>query len=131
MNKMPYNKWVNVEINNLLENVEKIPNKYDEQVIRKLLIFLNYDNEERISKFFHDRCNNEELFEILITILLDESEDYSNDARYSAARVIPYFDEIILKSHKRDLIYAQNYSIKNLHPFSNDNIPIYLNNDDN
>ena len=44
MNKMPYSKWVNIEINNLLENVEKMSNKYDEQVIRKLLIFLNYVN---------------------------------------------------------------------------------------
>ena len=131
MNKMPYSKWVNIEINNLLENVEKMSNKYDEQVIRKLLIFLNYDNEERISNFLKKRCNNEELFETLITILLDESEDYSNDARYSAARVIPYFDETILKSHKRELIYAQNYSIKNLNPFSNDNIPNYLHNHDN
>lgn len=55
---------------------------------------------------------------MLLRILLDESEEYSNDARYSAARIIPLFDSSILKKYKKELSYAQNYSIINLRPFS-------------
>ena len=66
--------------NNLKRILKKYYNDVDEEeLINRIMNEDNcvcecdifYDNEERISKFFHDRCNNEELFEILITILLD------------------------------------------------------------
>ncbi|RKD30683.1 hypothetical protein [Lacrimispora algidixylanolytica] len=69
---------------------------------------------------------DESLFKVILSILLDESEDYSNDARYSAAKIIPYFNLDILKKYKKELLYVQRYKLENLRPFPNDTSLIWL-----
>lgn len=64
---------------------------------------------------------------MLFCILLDESEDYSNDARMAAAHYIGKFDESYLKKHKNKILYALNYEIHALHPFINQKRPKWLN----
>ena len=54
---------------------------------------------------------------MLLKVLLDENEEYSNDSRYSAARIIPLFSVSLLKKYKKELSHAQNYTITNLKPF--------------
>ena len=74
---------------------------------------------------FKQNINDENLLKVLFKILLDESEEYSNDARYSAARMIPLFNSDILKKYKKELHHAQSYKINNLKLFPKDE-PIWL-----
>ncbi|MHC1748030.1 MAG: hypothetical protein AB9856_06515 [Cellulosilyticaceae bacterium] len=105
----------------------KNDNEYDEEIIREYLIFSrNGRTGEVLSEFFKENNSDESLFKVIVEILLDESEDYSNDARYSAAKIIPYFNLDILKRYKKELLYVQSYKLKNLRPFSENNSPSWL-----
>jgi hypothetical protein len=126
MSEINFDEWLELRVNELLNSQINCGNNYDEEVIREYLIFLHYKEGLKLVNFFKKRKDDEALFKILIKILLDESEDFSNDARYSVAYLIPGFDEIILKKYKKHLIYAQNYSIAGLKPFIDNNIPNWL-----
>ncbi len=90
------------------------------------MIFSSYVGiGEELLNFFKQNINDENLLKVLFKILLDESEEYSNDARYSAARMIPLFNSDILKKYKKELHHAQSYKINNLKPFPKDE-PIWL-----
>jgi hypothetical protein len=105
----------------------KSDNEYIEELIREYLVFSqNSKAGEVIIEFFKENNRDENLFKVILGILLDESEDYSNDARYSAAKIISYFDLNILKKYKKELLYAQNYKLKNLRPFSSDTSSTWL-----
>ena len=119
MKNFDYNIWLKRKINELINTNVKYNEKYNEEVIREYLIFATYtDVGGELLNFFKKNTYDEDLLKMLLRILLDESEEYSNDARYSAARIIPLFDSSILKKYKKELSYAQNYSIINLRPFS-------------
>lgn len=62
----------------------------------------------------------------MIHILLDESEIYSNDARYCAAWVIKIFDSKLLKKYKRELLQAQNNALVGIRPYNSDQVPNWL-----
>ena len=96
----------------------KCNGNYNEDLIREYLIFSSYAGVgEELLNFFKQNINDENLLKVLFRILLDESEDYSNDARYSAAKMISLFNSDILKKYKKELYHAQNYNINNLKPF--------------
>lgn len=127
MNNLDYNEWAKKRIDQLMHLQIKSDNEYIEELIREYLVFSqNSKAGEVIIEFFKENSRDENLFKVILGILLDESEDYSNDARYSAAKIIPYFDLDILKKYKKELLYAQNYKLKNLRPFSNDTRSIWL-----
>ena len=127
MNNLDYNEWAQKRIDQLMHLQIKSDNEYIEELIREYLVFSqNSKAGEVIIEFFKENSRDEKLFKVILGILLDESEDYSNDARYSAAKIIPYFDLDILKKYKKELLYAQNYKLKNLRPFSNDTSSIWL-----
>ncbi|MGN6710509.1 hypothetical protein [Anaerocolumna jejuensis] len=127
MSSTDYNKWAEKRVDELIHSQVKIDNCYDEELIREYLIFAQYSRiGEALINFFKENNNDSNLFKVIIKILLDESEDYSNDARYSAAGVIHLFNLEILKKHKKELLYAQKYELINLRPFSDKNIPNWL-----
>jgi len=75
-----------------------INGNYIEEIIREYLIY-SFSNAigATFKKFFLERLFDEKLLITLFQILLDESENYSNDARYGAAFFISKFDDRILK----------------------------------
>lgn len=118
MNNLDYNKWLKKKIDKLAYMSTKCNGNYCEDTIREYLIFLCYtDRNQELIEFFKQNSQDEELLRLLLKILLDESEDYSNDARYSAARMILFFPVNLLKKYKKELQYAQNYNIIRLRPF--------------
>lgn len=122
-----YADIVNKEVDSLLKNKLKYKNgKYIEEIIRELLIWALHSSN-KANEFFINRLNDSELLEKLLYILLDESEDYSNDARIAAAHYIGKFDESLLKKHKDEILYALTYEIHALHPFVNQEKPEWLN----
>lgn len=126
MNNLEYNKWLKEKIDELANTNIKCNGNYNEDLIREYLIFSSYVGiGEELLNFFKQNINDENLLKVLFKILLDESEEYSNDARYSAARMIPLFNSDILKKYKRELHHAQSYKINNLKPFPKDE-PIWL-----
>ena len=126
MNNLEYNKWVKEKIDELANTNIKCNGNYNEDLIREYLIFSSYAGVgEELLNFFKQNINDENLLKVLFRILLDESEEYSNDARYSAARMIPLFNSDILKKYKKELYHAQSYKINNLKPFPKDE-PIWL-----
>lgn len=127
MNNSDYNKWVEKRVNELMHLQIKKENEYDEEIIREYLIFSQDGKSgDVLIKFFKENNNDENLFKVILEILLDESEDFSNDARYSAAKIIPFFNLDILKKYKKELFYVQSYKLKNLRPFSENNNPSWL-----
>jgi hypothetical protein len=127
VNNLDYNEWAQKRVDQLMHLQIKSDSEYIEELIREYLVFSqNSKVGEVIVEFFKENNRDESLFKVILGILLDESEDYSNDARYSAAKIIPYFDLDILKKYKKELLYAQSYKLKNLRPFSNDTSPIWL-----
>lgn len=127
MNNSDYNKWVEKRVNELMHLQIKNENEYDEEIIREYLIFSQDGKSgDVLIKFFKENNNDENLFKVILEILLDESEDFSNDARYSAAKIIPFFNLDILKKYKKELFYVQSYKLKNLRPFSENNNPSWL-----
>lgn len=127
MNNLDYNEWAQKRVDELMHLQIKNDDEYNEELIREYLAFSqNSKAGEVIIEFFKDNNRDESLFKVILDILLDESEDYSNDARYSAAKIIPYFNLDILKKYKKELLYAQSYKLKNLRPFSNDTSSIWL-----
>ena len=126
MDNFDYNMWINKKIDELLNMNVKSNGSYDEEVIREYLIYsLSVQKRGGLFEFFKENTDDEELLKILLKVLLDESEEYSNDSRYSAARIIPLFSVPLLKKYKKELNYAQNYTITNLKPFPK-NIPDWL-----
>ncbi|RKI99347.1 hypothetical protein D7X87_25390 [bacterium D16-54] len=126
MNNLEYNKWLKEKIDELANTNIKCNGNYNEDLIREYLIFSSYVGiGEELLNFFKQNINDENLLKVLFKILLDESEEYSNDARYSAARMIPLFNSDILKKYKKELHHAQSYKINNLKPFPKDE-PIWL-----
>lgn len=126
MDNFDYNTWINKKIDELLNMNVKSNGSYDEEVIREYLIYsLSVQKRGGLFEFFKENTDDEELLKILLKVLLDESEEYSNDSRYSAARIIPLFSVPLLKKYKKELNYAQNYTITNLKPFPK-NIPDWL-----
>ena len=126
MDNFDYNTWINKKIDELLNMNVKSNGSYDEEVIREYLIYsLSVQKRGELFEFFKENTDDEELLKILLKVLLDESEEYSNDSRYSAARIIPLFSVPLLKKYKKELNYAQNYTITNLKPFPKD-IPNWL-----
>ena len=126
MNNLEYNKWLKEKIDDLASMSIKCNGIYNEDIIREYLIFSSYVGiGEELLNFFKQNINDENLLKVLFKILLDESEEYSNDARYSAARMIPLFNSDILKKYKKELHHAQSYKINNLKPFPKDE-PIWL-----
>lgn len=126
MDNFDYNTWINKKIDELLNMNVKSNGSYDEEVIREYLIYsLSVQKRGGLFEFFKENTDDEELLKILLKVLLDESEEYSNDSRYSAARIIPLFSVSLLKKYKKELTYAQNYTITNLKPFPK-NIPDWL-----
>lgn len=122
-----YASFVNKEVDTLLKNELKDKNgKCIEEIIRELLIWAAHSSR-KANEFFINRLNDSELLEMLLYILLDESEDYSNDARMKAAHYIGKFDESLLKKHKDKILYALTYEIHALHPFINQEKPKWLN----
>ncbi|MDF2884532.1 MAG: hypothetical protein K0R54_5099 [Clostridiaceae bacterium] len=122
-----YDDIVNKEVESLLKNELTYKNgKYIEEIIRELLIWALHSSW-KANEFFINKLNDSKLLEILFCILLDESEDYSNDARIAAAHYIAKFDESLLKKHKDEILYALNYEIHALHPFVNQEKPEWLN----
>ena len=118
MNNLEYNKWLKEKIDELACMSIKCNGNYNEDLIREYLIFSSYAGVgEELLNFFKQNINDENLLKVLFRILLDESEDYSNDARYSAAKMISLFNSDILKKYKKELYHAQNYNINNLKPF--------------
>jgi hypothetical protein len=127
VNNLDYNEWAKKRIDQLMHLQIKSDNEYIEELIREYLVFSqNSKAGEVIIEFFKENNRDENLFKVILGILLDESEDYSNDARYSAAKIISYFDLNILKKYKKELLYAQNYKLKNLRPFSSDTSSTWL-----
>lgn len=127
MNNLDYNEWAKKRIDQLMHLQIKSDNEYIQELIREYLVFSqNSKAGEVIIEFFKENNRDENLFKVILGILLDESEDYSNDARYSAAKIISYFDLDILKKYKKELLYAQNYKLKNLRPFSSDTSSTWL-----
>jgi len=121
MSNTDYDNWIEKRIDELIHKNVQIEGLYDEEIIRDYLIFSQYGKSgEKLIKFFTDNRNNEALLKVLFQILLDESEDYSNDSRYVAAKIIPLFETDILRNYKKELVYAQNYNIVNLRPFKGD-----------
>ncbi|MBU5484228.1 hypothetical protein KQI86_07785 [Clostridium sp. MSJ-11] len=105
-----------------------ISGNYIEKIIREYLIYSCSNTiGATFEKFFLERLFDEKLLVTLFQILLDESENYSNDARYGAAFFISKFDERILKKYKDKLIYVQNYDIYSLRPFAKEDLPHWLN----
>ena len=126
MNNLEYNKWLKEKIDELANTNIKCNGNYNEDLIREYLIFSSYVGiGEELLNFFKQNINDENLLKVLFKILLDEREEYSNDARYSAARMIPLFNSDILKKYKKELHHAQSYKINNLKPFPKDE-PIWL-----
>ena len=126
MDNFDYNTWINKKIDELLNMNVKSNGSYDEEVIREYLIYsLSVQKRRELFEFFKENTDDEELLKTLLKVLLDESEEYSNDSRYSAARIIPLFSVPLLKKYKKELNYAQNYTITNLKPFPK-NIPDWL-----
>ena len=126
MNNLEYTKWLKEKIDELASTNIKCNGNYNEDLIREYLIFSSYVGiGEELLNFFKQNINDENLLKVLFKILLDESEEYSNDARYSAARMIPLFNSDILKKYKKELHHAQSYKINNLKPFPKDE-PIWL-----
>ena len=126
MNNLEYNKWLKEKIDELANTNIKCNGNYNEDLIREYLIFSSYVGiGEELLNFFKQNINDENLLKVLFKILLDESEEYSNDARYSAARMIPLFNSDILKKYKKEFHHAQSYKINNLKPFPKDE-PIWL-----
>lgn len=120
MNGPKKSRWINSFAN-------KNDNEYNEELIREYLVFSqNSKAGEVIIEFFKENNKDKSLFKVILSILLDESEDYSNDARYSAAKIIPYFNLDILKKYKKELLYVQRYKLENLRPFPNDTSLIWL-----
>jgi len=105
-----------------------INGNYIEEIIREYLIY-SFSNTigATFEKFFLERLFDEKLLITLFQILLDESENYSNDVRYGAAFFISKFDDRILKKYKDKLIYVQNYDIYRLRPFTREDLPHWLN----
>jgi hypothetical protein len=127
VNNLDYNEWAKKRIDQLMHLQIKSDNEYIEELIREYLVFSqNSKAGEVIIEFFKENNRDENLFKVILGILLDESEDYSNDARYSAAKIISYFDLDILKKYKKELLYAQNYKLKNLRPFFSDTSSTWL-----
>ena len=126
MNNLEYNKWLKEKIDELANTNIKCNGNYNEDLIREYLIFSSYVGiGEELLNFFKQNINDENLLKVLFKILLDESEEYSNDARYSAARMIPLFNSDILKKYKKELHHEQSYKINNLKQFPKDE-PIWL-----
>jgi hypothetical protein len=122
-----YADFVNKEVDTLLKNeLKDIDGKYIEEIIRELLIWALHSSK-KANEFFINSLNDSELLEMLLYILLDESEDYSNDARMAAANYIGKFDESLLKKHKDKILYALTYEIYSLRPFINQEKSKWLN----
>jgi len=127
LDNFDYNKWAKKRVDELIHSQVKKDNCYDEELIREYLIFAQYSRiGESLIDFFKENNSNDNLFKVVIEILLDESEDYSNDARYSAVKIISLFNLELLKKYKRELLYAQKYELVSLRPFSDNNIPSWL-----
>jgi hypothetical protein len=127
MNHSDYNNWAKTKVDELIRLKIKKENDYDIEVIREYLVFSqNSKTGKVLFEFFKINSNDDNLFKVILEILLDESEDYSNDARYSAAKIIPLFNVDIVKRYKKELRYVQSYELKNLRPFSEDNYPSWL-----
>lgn len=110
-------------IKNLLYFRGKLNGCYNEKLIRQYLIYAMHRlYGDKLIDFFKENSNDKSLFKVLIDILLDESEDYSNDARYTAAYLICFFNPEILIEYKNELMYAQKYRIVALRPFRDYNI---------
>lgn len=128
MNHSDYNNWAKTKVDELMRLKIKKDNQYDIEVIREYLVYSQSGKiGEALFEFFKINNNDDSLFKVILEILLDESEDYSNDARYSAAKIIPLFNVDIVKRYKKELRYVQSYELKNLRPFSGDNYPSWLN----
>jgi hypothetical protein len=123
---LKYNIWAEKRVEELIHSKVKKGNCYDEELMREYLIFAQHSRGEALKEFFVQNNNDNDLFKIILGILLDESEDYSNDARYSAAGMIPLFHLSVLKKYKKELRYAQEYKILHLRPFSDNDIPSWL-----
>lgn len=122
-----YADFVNKEVDTLLKSELKDKNgKYIEEIIRELLIWALHSSK-KANEFFINSLNDSELLEMLFYILLDESEEYSNDARMVVAHYIGKFDESLLKMYKDKILYALNYEIHALRPFINQEKPKWLN----
>ena len=118
MDNFDYNMWISKKIDELLNINVKSNGIYDEEIIREYLIYsLSVKKGEKLFEFFKENTDDEELLKMLLKVLLDENEEYSNDSRYSAARIIPLFSVSLLKKYKKELSHAQNYTITNLKPF--------------
>jgi ribosomal protein S3AE len=127
MDHSDYNNWAKTKVDELIRLKIKKENDYDIEVIREYLVFSqNSKTGKVLFEFFKENNNDDNLFKVILEILLDESEDYSNDARYSAAKIIPLFNVEIVKRYKKELRYVQSYELKNLRPFSKDNYPSWL-----
>lgn len=127
MDYSAYSQWVEQKVNELLHSKIKNDNDYDIEVIREYLIFSQSSNTgEALIDFFKVNNNDDRLCKVVIEILLDESEDDSNDARYSAAKIIPIFNPDLLQKYKKQLLHAQSYKLRSLRPFSDNNIPSWL-----
>ncbi|NRT90892.1 hypothetical protein [Clostridium beijerinckii] len=122
-----YANLANTEVDKLLKGeIKDMYGKYIEEIICELLIWALHSNK-KANEFFINILDDSELLELLFYILLDESEDYSNDARIAAAHYIGKFDEDLLKKHKDEILYALTYEIHALHPFVNQKRPSWLN----
>lgn len=127
MNHSDYNNWAKTKVDELMRLKIKKDNQYDIEAIREYLVYSQSGKlGEALFDFFKINSNDDNLFKVILEILLDESEDYSNDARYSAAKIIPLFNVEIVKRYKKELSYVQSYELKNLRPFSKDNYPSWL-----
>lgn len=113
-----YKIWLKQKLDELVSADVKSGKEYNEEILREYLIFIfNAEDSTLLLNFFVQNAHDEKLLKILLKILLDESEVYSNDARYSAAKIIPLFNIDILKKHRDELLYAQNYNLVNLKPY--------------
>ena len=118
MDNFDYNVWMSKKIDELLNMNVKPNGIYDEEIIREYLIYSSSVKKgKKLFEFFKENTDDEELLKMLLKVLLDENEEYSNDSRYSAARIIPLFSVSLLKKYKKELSHAQNYTITNLKPF--------------
>lgn len=127
MNQFKYDEWIENKIDELMNLQVKVEKGYNGELIRDYLIFLQSSKGGyRLKEFFVNNNQDGKLLKAIIDILLDESEDYSNDARYSAAKVISIFNIGILKKYKKEIIQAQNSNIINLRPYNSDEIPDWL-----
>lgn len=118
MTNSEHKVWLKQELEKLINEDIKYSEEYNENIIREYLVFIfNVQDSTTLLNFFIQNADDEKLLRTLLNILLDESEEYSNDARYSAARIIPLFNTDILKKYKKELLYAQNYDLINLKPY--------------